>query len=251
MFLKNQRTKVLFDTGASDNAFSEKNYGELKLPCGRNAPLLPLSEMSKRSSVRTLYTSRWPVPLWNLNSKSHFHGRFSGTSRLSNTGYIKFGRKSFFSEKTAWPITERQPIETTILDPPINWNRHETSRNGRKTLLLRQNNRKSYQCLEKADEIEMLPALLKKIFTKVCGNVASKLSFEEKTGLCFTSSLCRIDSEGNIFVYTRPVSILKSIDWREYVLTHNEKNQREDLQIEFSATYAKLRFDVGLMSEIT
>ena len=34
----------------------------------------------------------------------------------------------------------------------------------------------------------------------VCGIVERKVSFEEKTGLCITSSLSRTDSQGNLYL---------------------------------------------------
>ena len=39
-----------------------------------------------------------------------------------------------------------------------------------------------------------------KQFADVCGIAEPKVSFEEKTGLCITSSLSRADSEGNIYL---------------------------------------------------
>ena len=37
-------------------------------------------------------------------------------------------------------------------------------------------------------------------FADVCGIAEPKMSFEEKTGLCITSSLSRTDSDGNLYL---------------------------------------------------
>ena len=39
-----------------------------------------------------------------------------------------------------------------------------------------------------------------KLFTEVCGIVEPRVSFEEKTDLCITSSLSKIDAKGNIYI---------------------------------------------------
>ena len=39
-----------------------------------------------------------------------------------------------------------------------------------------------------------------KFFTEVCGIVEPRVSFEEKSGLCSTSSLSKIDTKGNIYI---------------------------------------------------
>ena len=192
-FTTNQQRKALIDTGACANAISEKDYQELK-PFGTQ--LSPPSEVNKvKLASGQLIPVRGQIELTFSIAKHSFKEKFLV---LPNTNSIILGNP-FFKNNSI----ELYPKENLMKLPDITLQLNEIQPNPT------EKQAKPQYTVRTLEKITIAPnqqttlkcgLISKKIFTDVCGIVEPKLSFEDKTGLCITSSLSRTDPNGYLYL---------------------------------------------------
>ena len=187
-FSTNQQRKALIDTGASADAISE-DYQELQ-PFG--TPLPPPSEVNEvKLASGQLIPVRGQIELTFSIAKHPFEEKFLV---LPNTNSIILGNP--FLKKNS---IELYPKENLMKFPDITLQLNEIQPNPK------EKQTKPQYTVRTLEKITIAPnqqttlkcgLISKRIFTDVCGIVVPKLSFEDKTGLCITSSLSRTDPNG-------------------------------------------------------
>ena len=192
-FSTNQQRKALIDTGASAKAISEKDYQELK-PFG--TPLPPPSEVNKvKLASGQLIPVRGQIELTFSIAKHPFKEKFLV---LPNTNSIILGNP-FFKNNSI----ELYPKENLMELPDITLQLNEIQPNPK------EKQAKPQYTVRTLEKITIAPnqqttlkcgLIPKRIFTDVCGIVEPKLSFEDKTGLCITSSLSRTEPNGYLYL---------------------------------------------------
>ena len=192
-FSTNQQRKAFIDTGACANAISEKDYQELK-PFG--TPLPPPSEVNKvKLASGQLIPVRGQIELTFSIAKHPFKEKFLV---LPNTKWYYTG-KSVLQNNSI----ELYPKENLMKLPDIALQLNEIQPNPKEKQTKPQYTVRTLEKITIASNQQTTlkcGLISKRIFTDVCGIVEPKLSFEDKTGLCITSSLSRTDPNGYLYL---------------------------------------------------
>ena len=194
-FPNNQQRKALIDTGACANAITEKDYDDWKSSFGTTATISQPSEVNKvKLASGQLIPVRGQIQLEFAIAKNHFKEQFLV---IPTTNSTIFGNPFFKNDSI-----ELCPWENLIKLPDLTLQLNKKSTQTDKTGKRQYTIRTMEKCVIAPNQQTILKCNLQtknKRFADVCGIVEPKLSFEEKTGLCITSSLSRTDSQGNLY----------------------------------------------------
>ena len=192
-FSTNQQKKYLIDTGACANAFSEKDYQELE-PFGTQLP--SPSEVNKvKLASGQLIPARGQIELTISIGKHSFKEKFLVLPHMNS---IILGNP-FFNNNSM----KLYPKENLMKLPDITLQLNEIQPNRTEKQAKPQYAMQTLERIMIAPNQQTTPRcglITNKILTDVCGILGPKLSFEDKTGLCITSSLSRTDPNGYLYL---------------------------------------------------
>ena len=182
----------MIDIGACANAISEKDYQELKPFATQLLPPLEVKKVKLASGQ--LISVHGQNELTFSIAKPSFEEKFLV---LPNTNSIILGN-SFFKNNSIELYPKENLMKLPVITLQLNEVQpHPTEKEAKPQYTVR--------ILEKITIVSKQQTTLKcgllskKVFNDVCGIVEPKLSFEDTTGLCITSSLSRIDSNGSLY----------------------------------------------------
>ena len=193
-FSSKETRKTLIDTGACANAISEHDYEDFKSSCGNISQLTTPKQVSKvKLASGQLIPVRGQIELQFFIANHSFKETFLV---LPNTNSIILGNL-FFKNNSV----ELYPKENLMKLPDLTLQLNEMDKLEKTT-----NAQYSIRTVEKTTIAPNQQTILKCVLlsknklSELCGIVEPKTSFEEKTGLCITSSLSKVDSSGHLFI---------------------------------------------------